>query len=194
MIVNRLIFNTLMHENSGSIRQANLYNSGRYLRMIRTKILSVVLVVLLLASCLAGCVNNNEGNLASNDASGENNVTELNNQNDINSNNQLEKDTSDEEIDPYGPVGNETTVIHIGRAESANITYEEGEDSLNNYIVKYLQDQLNVKYVYDFSVDDSSYNTKVAMGYCFWRYARRNECLIPSTGATCECWSNRGFN
>lgn len=70
---------------------------------------------------------------------------------------------SGEEVDPYGPVSDETTVIHVGRAESANVTYEEGEDSLNNYIVKYLQDQLNVEYVYDFSVDDSSYETKVAM-------------------------------
>lgn len=67
------------------------------------------------------------------------------------------------EVDPYGPVADETTVIHVGRAESANVTYEEGEDSHNNYIVRYLQDQLNVEYVYDFSVDDSSYNTKVAM-------------------------------
>ena len=66
-------------------------------------------------------------------------------------------------MDPYGPVADEKTVIHIGRAESANVSYEEGEDSHNNYIVKYLQDNLNVEYVYDFSVDDSSYNTKVAM-------------------------------
>lgn len=68
-----------------------------------------------------------------------------------------------DEIDPYGPVSEETTVIHIGRAESANVTYPDGEDSHNNYIVKYLQDQLNTEYIYDFSVDDASYNTKVAM-------------------------------
>lgn len=68
-----------------------------------------------------------------------------------------------ENVDPYGPVSEEKTVIHVGRAESANVTYADGEDSLNNYIVKYLQDQLNVEYVYDFSVDDASYPTKVAM-------------------------------
>lgn len=68
-----------------------------------------------------------------------------------------------EEVDPYGPVSDETTVIHVGRAESANVSYADGEDSYNNYIVKYLQDKLNVEYVYDFSVDDTQYETKVAM-------------------------------
>lgn len=66
-------------------------------------------------------------------------------------------------VDPYGPVSEEKTVIHVGRAESANVTYAEGENSQNNYIVNYLQDKLNVEYIYDFSVDDSSYSTKVAM-------------------------------
>lgn len=69
----------------------------------------------------------------------------------------------EENVDPFGPVSDETTVIHVGRAESANISYADGEDSHDNYIVKYLQDQLNVEYIYDFSVDDSSYQTKVAM-------------------------------
>lgn len=70
---------------------------------------------------------------------------------------------AEETVDPYGPVSDEKTVIHIGRAESANVTYANGEDSHNNYIVKYLQDKLNVEYVYDFSVDDTQYETKVAM-------------------------------
>ncbi len=68
-----------------------------------------------------------------------------------------------EEIDPYGPVSEEKTIIHVGREESANVTYVPGENSLDNYIVRYLSDQLNVEYVYDFSVDGSSYETKVAM-------------------------------
>lgn len=68
-----------------------------------------------------------------------------------------------EDADPYGKVSDEKTVIHMGRAESANVTYPKGEDSQNNYIVNYLQEQLNTEYIYDFSVDDASYNTKVAM-------------------------------
>lgn len=70
---------------------------------------------------------------------------------------------AEETVDPYGPVSEETTVIHIGREESANVTYPEGQNSQNNYIVQYLQDKLNVEYIYDFSVDASSHDTKVAM-------------------------------
>lgn len=72
-------------------------------------------------------------------------------------------DAQGEAVDPYGPVSDEVTVVHVGRAESANVTYEEGEDSLNNYVTRYLQEQLNVEYVYDFSVPDETYGTKVAM-------------------------------
>lgn len=50
----------------------------------------------------------------------------------------------------------------MGREES-DVEYPEGEDSYNNYVVKYLEEQLNVKYVYDFSVDPGSYYTKVSM-------------------------------
>lgn len=68
-----------------------------------------------------------------------------------------------EEVDPYGPVSDDTVVITVGRAESANVPYDEGEDSANNYIVRYLEENLNVDYQYAFSVDDSTYVTKVNM-------------------------------
>lgn len=68
-----------------------------------------------------------------------------------------------EAVDPYGPVSDETVVITVGRAESANVSYDEGEDSANNYIVRYLEENLNVDYQYAFSVDDSTYVTKVNM-------------------------------
>jgi putative aldouronate transport system substrate-binding protein len=70
---------------------------------------------------------------------------------------------SAEAVDPYGPVASEKTVIHVGREETANVTYPEGENSHDNYIVKYLSEKLNVEYVYDFSVDTASYETKIAM-------------------------------
>ena len=37
-----------------------------------------------------------------------------------------------EAVDPYGPVADETVKITVGRAESANILYDEGENSADN--------------------------------------------------------------
>ena len=68
----------------------------------------------------------------------------------------------EENADPFSPVGDEKVVIHVGREES-DVEYPKGEDSYNNYVVKYLEDKLNVQYVYDFSVDPGSYYTKVSM-------------------------------
>lgn len=68
-----------------------------------------------------------------------------------------------EEVDPYGPVSDEKIVITVGREESANVTYDEGENSADNYIVRYLEEKLNVDYEYAFSVDTSTYQTKVNM-------------------------------
>lgn len=68
-----------------------------------------------------------------------------------------------EEVDPYGPVSDEKIVITVGREESANVTYDEGENSEDNYIVRYLEETLNVDYQYAFSVDTSTYQTKVNM-------------------------------
>ena len=65
-------------------------------------------------------------------------------------------------LDPYGTLA-EKTELHIGRSEDANVKYEEGESSENNYITKYLEEKLNVDYIYDFSVSNQTYDTKVAM-------------------------------
>ncbi len=67
------------------------------------------------------------------------------------------------DVDPYGPVSDERIVIQVGRAESANVMYDAGENSADNYIIRYLEDKLNVDYEYAFSVDDATYQTKVAM-------------------------------
>lgn len=66
------------------------------------------------------------------------------------------------EADPYGPVS-EPVELHIGRGEDTTASYLEGEDSLNNYINRYLSEQLGVTYVYDFSVASDTYSTKVGM-------------------------------
>jgi len=70
---------------------------------------------------------------------------------------------ADETVDPYGPVSDQKVTIQVGREESANVTYDPGENSEDNYIVRYLEDKLNVDYQYAFSVDTSTYQTKVAM-------------------------------
>ena len=65
-------------------------------------------------------------------------------------------------VDPYGPVS-EAIELHIGRSEDTSATYLEGQDSLNNYIVNHISEQLGITYVYDFSVPGDTYSTKVGM-------------------------------
>ena len=65
------------------------------------------------------------------------------------------------DADPYGAMP-ETVTLHVGRSEDANASYLSGQDSLNNYLVDYIKEQLNVDFVYDFSVA-SDYSTKVSM-------------------------------
>ena len=119
--------------------------------MKKRKVISVLLALTLIGSCLAGCQGKAETTATADNSPAQTQAAADN------------AEVLEENVDPYVPVSDEKTVIHVGRAESANVSYEDGEDSQNNYIVKYLQDKLNVEYVYDFSVDDSSYNTKVAM-------------------------------
>lgn len=72
--------------------------------------------------------------------------------------------TAETPVDPYGPVAEgDPVVITIGREESANVVYDAGENSEDNYIVRYLEKNLNVDYQYAFSVDTSTYTTKVNM-------------------------------
>lgn len=68
---------------------------------------------------------------------------------------------ADTDADPYGAMP-ETVTLHVGRSEDANASYLSGQDSLNNYLVDYIKEQLNVDFVYDFSVA-SDYSTKVSM-------------------------------
>ncbi len=119
--------------------------------MSKKKIISLILALCLIGSGLAGCSKEEPAVTP---------VDKDDKKSEVAADNAV---VQEEEVDPYGPVSDEKTVIHVGRAESANVSYAEGEDSHNNYIVRYLQDKLNVEYIYDFSVDDSSYNTKVAM-------------------------------
>ena len=110
----------------------------------RKKLVSLLVTACMAGGCMAGCGGNTK---APEDSSVKTESTTK----DAAKESNVQSAAVTEEVDPYGPVNEETTVIHVGRAESANVTYPDGEDSHNNYIVKYLQDQLNTEYIYDFS-------------------------------------------
>lgn len=118
------------------------------------KVWSLLLVMGLTLSCLAGCGGKEEASDTAEDTTKEAETSESAEAN---------AEVLEEDVDPYAPVSDETIVIHVGREETANTVYEDGEDSQNNYIVDYLEKQLNVEYVYDFSTDTASYATKVSM-------------------------------
>lgn len=70
--------------------------------------------------------------------------------------------TETAEVDPYGPVS-EPVTLHIGRSEDTSVSYLDGQDSSNNYLVNYISEQLGIEFVYDFSVASDTYETKVSM-------------------------------
>ena len=50
------------------------------------------------------------------------------------------------EVDPYGPVS-EPVTLHIGRSEDTGVTYLDGQDSSNNYLVNHISEQLGVEFL-----------------------------------------------
>ena len=66
--------------------------------------------------------------------------------------------TETAEVDPYGPVS-EPVTLHVGRSEDTSVSYLDGQDSSNNYLVNYISDQLCIEFVYDFSVARDTYET-----------------------------------
>ena len=67
-----------------------------------------------------------------------------------------------EEADPYGPMPERITLT-IGRSEDANVTYVEGENSADNYVVRYMSEKLNIDYKHAFSVPGTEYSNKVSL-------------------------------
>jgi len=67
-------------------------------------------------------------------------------------------------FDPYGPLSERIT-LNIGRPETPNVMFEPGEDSFNNYVVRFLSEQLNIDYYYAFSTDEANagYEMRVSM-------------------------------
>lgn len=75
-----------------------------------------------------------------------------------------ESSASGEAVDPYGKVS-EAIELHVGRSEDTTVTYMEGQNSSDNYVLNYISEQLGITYVYDFSTPSPSneYETKVGM-------------------------------
>ena len=67
-----------------------------------------------------------------------------------------------EEADPYGPMPERITLT-LGRSEDANVTYVEGENSADNYVVRYMSEKLNIDYKHAFSVPGTEYSNKVSL-------------------------------
>lgn len=66
------------------------------------------------------------------------------------------------EADPYGPMPERVTLT-VGRSENASDSYQPGENSQDNYVVRYMSDALNVDYKQAFSVSGDEYTNKVSL-------------------------------
>ena len=66
---------------------------------------------------------------------------------------------ADTDADPYGAMP-ETVTLHVGRSEDANASYLSGQDSLNNYLVDYIKEQLNVVILINYPKDIKAFYMK----------------------------------
>lgn len=118
------------------------------------KVLSLLIASGLMMSCLAGCGSSDGSAKTTADTTQESETP-------------AEEAGSTGEIptgeeDPYGPVSDEVVEIHMGRREDPTATYLEGDSIEDNYLIRYLEEKLNVDYVFDF-VAETDYEQKVAM-------------------------------
>lgn len=125
-----------------------------------TKTLSLVLA-LVMAGSLMACGSKNGSGSASTDDTAKNEAAGTEEAGGTEETGDVQ--TSDAgKVDPYGPVS-EAVTLHVGRSEDTNASYLDGQDSLNNYLVNYISEQLGIEFVYDFSVANDTYETKVSM-------------------------------
>jgi putative aldouronate transport system substrate-binding protein len=57
--------------------------------------------------------------------------------------------------------GSKPLEIHMVKKINTSIQYLEGESVNNNYLLNYIQNQLNVKFVFDYEFDSNSYNERI---------------------------------
>ena len=119
--------------------------------MQRKRVISILLSLGLMVGSLAGCGNDGTPSVNEDGSTGGAVVGKA----PVASESEPESEMSEVQeeaadlVDPYGPVSDDVTRVHVGRSETANVAYDEGDDSQNNYVTRYLQEKLNVEYVYD---------------------------------------------
>lgn len=102
--------------------------------MKRRKILPILIAMGLAFTALAGCGKDTEKA-----ADTSNTAPTADTKEDTKAEGEASEAAADkaaaEEVDPYGPVSDETTIIHVGRAESANVTYKDGKILLTTILL-----------------------------------------------------------
>ena len=94
------------------------------------KIIALLLAIALLLGCTA-CGNQDGGSSSSQTAS----AADPSSKESSSESGASSAQTADAE--PYGPM-TERVTLTIGRSEDANVSYQSGENSLDNYVVRYM--------------------------------------------------------
>lgn len=119
------------------------------------KIIALLLAIALLLGCTA-CGNQDGGSSSSRTSS----AADPSSEESSSESGASSAQTAD--ADPYGPMPERVTLT-IGRSEDANVSYQSGENSLDNYVVRYMSESLNIDYQHAFSVSGDEFTNKVAL-------------------------------
>lgn len=116
------------------------------------KKVAILLIGAMVMSIMAGCGNGNttDGTTAESTSQTEEGGTQ----------NGFEKDPDDDGFKPL----DERVTITIGKAENSSDSYEDGDTTGDNYILRWFEDQLNVDYEYSWTATKGdAYNQKSAL-------------------------------
>lgn len=109
--------------------------------------LATLLITVMAVSAMAGC-----GNTASGGGDGENKAGE-------NKTGSLVKDEDDDGFKPL----KEKVKITIGKNENSSDSYEDGDTTGDNYVLRWFEEQLNIDYEYAWTAAGDAYNQKSAL-------------------------------
>lgn len=109
--------------------------------------LATLLITVMAVSAMAGC-----GNTASGGGDGENKAGE----------NRTGSFVKDEDDDGFKPL-KEKVKITIGKNENSSDSYEDGDTTGDNYVLRWFEEQLNIDYEYAWTAAGDAYNQKSAL-------------------------------
>jgi len=61
----------------------------------------------------------------------------------------------------YAPIEGDTQIMTIGKSVRTSVAYMEGDTVQDNYLIRFLEKQLNVDYVYEWETDEGAYVERV---------------------------------